>query len=186
MHSNKVPEPRHGCDRSPCVAACQRSQLSNRGQSRHKSMADFLTDWTKAVFWFGVGYLMSQSSLASLALANVSLIDLTESSLFVVSASEHFGVETGQIILLSFECETEEQFPLAAVLQTQTNSTCVYAVCLALWGFASTQPLKCCASHHARKPPCSIRCSCRRGWEHHVTTSQIITVQSDKASAAFK
>lgn len=52
---------------------------------------------------------MSQSSLAPLALANVSLIDLTESSLFVVSASEHFGVETGQIILLSFESETEEQ-----------------------------------------------------------------------------
>lgn len=74
---------------------------------------------------------MSQSSLASLALANVSLIDLTESSLFVVSAPEHFGVETGQIILLSFESETEEQFALAALLQTQTSSACVYAVCLA-------------------------------------------------------
>lgn len=77
----------------------------------------FLTFWQvepKLCFGLEYGYLMSQSSWASLALANDSLINLTDSSLFLVSAPQLFGVEIEHIISLSFESETEEQFALAS------------------------------------------------------------------------
>lgn len=83
-----------------------------------KRIRRFLTFWQgepKLCFGLEYGYLMSQSSWASLALANDSLINLTNSSLFLVSAQQLFGEEIEHIILLSFEFEAEEQLALASL-----------------------------------------------------------------------
>lgn len=86
-----------------------------------------------------------------------------------------FGVEIERIILSSFESEAEEQNALASLCQhKQTTAVFMQLFCLAYkLSLASTQPLKCCASHHAKgKSHCSIRGICnrsssRRSSDHH-------------------
>ncbi len=126
------------CNEGECQVAVvlQDASLCNLATEDIKRTRWFLTSWQvepKLCFGLEYGYLMSQSSWASLALANDSLINLTDSSLFLVSALQLFGVEIEHIILLSFESETEEQFALSSLCKHKQTTAVFMQLSKSAW-----------------------------------------------------
>lgn len=126
------------CNEGECQVAVvlQDASLCNLATADIKRIRWFLTFWQvepKLCFGLEYGYLMSQSSWASLALANDSLINLTDSSLFLVSALQLFGVEIEHIILLSPESETEEQFALASLCKHKQTTAVFMQLLKSAW-----------------------------------------------------
>lgn len=128
------------CNEDECqfALALQDASPCNLATADVISISRLLTFWQvepKLCFGLEYCYLMSQSSWASLALANDSLINLRDSILFLVSAPQLFGVETEHIIVLSFESETEEQFALASLSKCKQTTVVFMQLSESAWLF---------------------------------------------------
>lgn len=123
-------------DESQFALALQDASPCNLAMEDIIRIRRLLTFWQveeKLRFGFEYGYTIKQFSWASLVLANDSLIILTDSSLFLVSALWLFGVENEHIILLSFASETGEQFEHASRYNNKHTTVVFMQVLESAW-----------------------------------------------------